>query len=165
LRVGIDDYIVKPFDLDELVKKLRPMMERRAVMAASRAEDEAADASAKRIVVGSFEEAARITEVLRALGYVAMSAADAVSALGAKVPLYGAVLSRKECTDAVKALVWEQRLRNPAFRLIVVTDAKGLSDTVSSILMGASGQLASPLGEPAALREALAEVLSGSRKA
>ncbi len=149
LRLDIDDYIAKPFDIEHLQKRLQAALRLRRGAAKRRSSPPAYAETTRRILLVETDEADRgaLTRVLDQLGCEVLIADDALTALCTEGSLAGAVLDRKLCSEEVRAEVMQQKMRSPAFRLVVTVDSRALNETVASILVGAVGQLARPIAE------------------
>jgi DNA-binding NtrC family response regulator len=161
LRLDVDDYIAKPFDVDHLQSRLRAALRMRRGTASGRTKAAATVSRQVLLVEPDDSDRGALVRVLERLGCEVVVAKDALAALESEASLQGALVNRRLCTEDVKAQVMQHKMRNPAFRLVVTVDSRALNETVASILVGAVGQLARPISEDEA-RTTLAAIFGPS---
>jgi CheY-like chemotaxis protein len=152
LRLDVDDYIAKPFDIEAVKQRLRSALERRRETSAARAVSPKPSAAVgRRIFLSEPDDqaCAALARVLEGLGCTVVVGRDALEGLRAG-GFMGAVLNRRLCTEEVKGEVLKQKVTLPTFRLVVTIDNRALGETVASILVGAVGQVARPVNDEAA---------------
>ena len=165
LQLDVDDYIAKPFDIDVLLRRVASALARRRTAAATVRPVAAKGVAPHHVLIVEATDADRgaVKRALEKLGCEVVVAPDALAALEGQPALAGAIIDRKLCTDEVRAEILRHKMANPAFRLVVTIDNKALNETVASILVGAVGQLARPIGDDEA-RSVLAPIFGGLGK-
>lgn len=161
LRLGVDDYITKPFDVDKLLGKLRSILHwRKTITAARHARSQPKVATERRsdqvlVSIPDLVDRGMISLAIESIGLRPVSV-DTIESFSETNNLAGAVLSKELCGATAKAKIMGFKTENPDFKFVVVVPETGLSNTIASILLGAAGQLVHPLRNQAQVNKDLA---------
>lgn len=164
LRLGIDNYVTKPFRIDDVVKTLESVLlqhqQQIAALAPSQTKP-APNSTTDKILVCVEEprEQASLAEALSHQGWTPEIVSPPCWEMLKTLPCSGGVLDQSLCGKTTKDRLLDIRKTNPSFKLIVLADQASLSATVSSILMGATGQIVRPLLKLVDIEAQLQEIL------
>ncbi len=162
LQFGIDDYVIKPFNVDEFTAKIEDILARRRKLAETRHQVAPTASRMVLIVEPNADDASRLGAAVMELGYEPVTATGVVAGLKEHQGVGAAVVNWTLCTEEAKALLRERKVTQADFRLLMTADQKSLQGTIGAILLGARAQLVRPLPDSADLRVVLAGVLSKS---
>lgn len=160
LRVGIDDYVEKPFDLETLTDRVqRAVARRKKLTEAARAVEavRARRATIRRVEMADPSEENRkaVEAALKGLGVEVHSSDTAgATAAGADALLLSARLVDAALADRVAAA----REARPDLKVLVLADRRSLEDDIAAIRVGARALVTLPM-PPEELAEALANGL------
>ncbi|HEY3452880.1 MAG TPA: response regulator [Myxococcales bacterium] len=166
LKVGVDDYVEKPFDLDDLTDRVqRILVRKRKVAHASRVVE----------AVRSRRGAIRRVQMVEPCEAHRQAVETALTDLGIEVHCAGEggvpdatfdalILSARLVDHALVDRLGAAREARPDFQVVVLSDRHSLDDDIAAIMVGACAVVALP-SEPGPLREALANGLGLARPA
>ncbi|MFN7132717.1 MAG: hypothetical protein ACK4N5_11595, partial [Myxococcales bacterium] len=149
LALGADDYVMKPYDVDELVARLRPAVNRyRDVLTLRRAAVRAAAASDRTVLVAEPDpaERERLARQLERLGHAVRFTDHPERALRGETPA-ALVLHRAFCTPALKDQLRELRKMTPELKVVVVSPVESLHESVAALIFGATEHLTRPIDD------------------
>ncbi|MEW5743052.1 MAG: response regulator [Myxococcota bacterium] len=135
-KLGIDDYIKKPFELDDLVTRVRDLQVRSKALRAAAAAPAAVDASVRLAAVGVEPKMLeRLSAAMARLEGVAVAAPDFAAALALVPPVDLVVVGAQHLTREAKLAVWKVRVERPGFGVVLLSDG-GLEDELVGISVG-----------------------------
>ena len=172
LVLGVDDYITKPFDVDDLVQKVEQALDRRRLLdresvLQTREGDLNARPSRKRILICDPQPTSRLLleEGLLGLGHrvqVAGQVGEVIEALRKKsIDALVCDLDLLNQDDASACFLRSALLMAPDVKFVAVAASKGLEGAIDAIHRGADKVIYRPLGTAGEISQVLGELLDG----
>jgi DNA-binding response OmpR family regulator len=152
-----DAYLTKPFEIGDLTQVLAQAIGRRkgqaTVLARIKLNPPPLPIYRIAVVEPDAKDCLRLEKLIRDQGMNPLLREDVLTALDESPPLDALVVNSGSLTDAIKQRLLDLEIARPEFRVILISPAENMSETITAILLNAAVQLIQPWTDAHAAEE------------